>query len=283
MKYLMLFILLALSFDAYAQSLPIIDYANIKCSYEHKEVKDTLTGNAREDLIYLQIGEKYSKCYSFYTHRFDSLMVNGEKELSRMIVAMNKNWTDMESGYPAPAADPFPRMTGYLYKNYPQGKITVCDRIMGDYYQYEDGLNMQEWNLQEDSSKTIIGYECQKATCKFRGREWTAWFALDVPISDGPWKFGGLPGLIMEVYDKNRQQYFCINGIQQVDSEPIYYGIIGIDSKRIEKTTLRAYLKANYETIRSSANPLAESIGLPTSPRKQAPNFDWIEREEKYW
>lgn len=42
-----------------------------------------------------------------------------------------------------------------------------------------------------------------KATCTFRGREYTAWFCVDIPISNGPWKFGGLPGLILKVYDKD--------------------------------------------------------------------------------
>lgn len=275
--------LLLLSYCIYAQDLTIIDYANVKCSYERKEVKDTLTGIAREDLIYLQIGDKYSKCYSFYTHRFDSLRVYGREELSRMIVTMNKNWSDIGNSYFAPTSDPFPRMTTYLFKNYSHGEMIILDRIMGDYYQYEEGKNLQEWDLQEDSTKTILGHECQKATCKFRGRVWTAWFALDIPISDGPWKFSGLPGLIMEVYDKGEQYYFCINGMQQVKSEPIYFGIVGIETKRFEKASFSAFLKAEYKFLRGNRSPLAESIGLPQTESNYIPRFDWIEREEKYW
>lgn len=284
MKNLSLFLISLLSLSCFAQDLVVIDTAHIKCSYVYKEVKDTLKGSTREDLVYLQIGEEISKCYSFYTHRYDSLTssTEGWKEMHAMVRAFSANWKDKDS-YPAPASDPFPRLTAYLYKNYPQGRMTVADRLVTDYYQYEEDMNLQEWDLQEDSTKTILGYECQKATCKFRGREWTAWFALDVPISDGPWKFSGLPGLIMEVYDRGNQQYFCINGMQKVNVEPISYGIIGIDPKRIEHTTHGAFLKARYATIRNDGNPLAESIGLQLSPRKNPPRFDWIEREEKYW
>ena len=282
MKYYIAILSAFASLCCYAQHLTIIDHAKIKCCYVYKEVKDTLKGKTREDLVYLQIGAECSKCFSFYTFRYDSLTSSSEgwKELHAMVRSFNANWKDKEAGYPAPASDPFPRLTAYLYKNYPQGRMTVADRLVTDYYQYEEDMNLQEWDLQEDSTKTILGYECQKATCKFRGREWTAWFALDVPISDGPWKFSGLPGLIMEVYDRGNQQYFCINGMQKVNAEPISYGIIGIDPKRIEHTTHRTFLKACYATIRNDGNSLAESIGLQLAPRKTPPRFDWIEREE---
>jgi len=44
-----------------------------------------------------------------------------------------------------------------------------------------------------DDTLTVAGYVCQKATCLFRGRDYTAWFSNDIPISNGPWKFGGFP------------------------------------------------------------------------------------------
>ena len=49
------------------------------------------------------------------------------------------------------------------------------------------------------------------AVSDFRGRRWTAWFAPDISISDGPWKFSGLPGLIMEAYDtENHYRFFIV-------------------------------------------------------------------------
>jgi len=59
---------------------------------------------------------------------------------------------------------------------------------------------LMKWTLANDS-QTILGHRCQKATCRFRGRNFVAWFATDVPIKGGPWKFGGLPGCILKVYD----------------------------------------------------------------------------------
>ena len=49
--------------------------------------------------------------------------------------------------------------------------------------------------------QTIIGFDCQKATCHWRGRDYEAWFTTDVPVKTGPWKFGGLSGCILKVYD----------------------------------------------------------------------------------
>ena len=65
---------------------------------------------------------------------------------------------------------------------------------------YTESWPLMKWSL-DDEQQTILGHRCQKATCHFRGRDFVAWFAADVPIKGGPWKFGGLPGCILKVYD----------------------------------------------------------------------------------
>lgn len=57
-----------------------------------------------------------------------------------------------------------------------------------------------KWNLSNET-KTLGGYTLQKASTKFGGRNWTAWFTKDIHLSEGPYKFRGLPGLIFEIYD----------------------------------------------------------------------------------
>ena len=52
-----------------------------------------------------------------------------------------------------------------------------------------------------ESGEWVLGHRCQRATCHWRGRDYVAWFAPDIPIRRGPWKFGGLPGLIMKIHD----------------------------------------------------------------------------------
>ena len=58
----------------------------------------------------------------------------------------------------------------------------------------------QKWTLTSDT-QTVLGHKCQKATCHWRGRDYEAWFTSAIPLKSGPWKFGGLPGLIMKIYD----------------------------------------------------------------------------------
>lgn len=81
-----------------------------------------------------------------------------------------------------------------------------------EYYIYEDATNIK-WQLL-DEFKEISGYKCQKAATTFRGRNYDAWFTSEIPLSFGPWKFSGLPGLILEVYDQIGEVYFSAEQIQ---------------------------------------------------------------------
>ena len=67
-------------------------------------------------------------------------------------------------------------------------------------YRYTEPWPLMQWTL-ESEKQTICGYQCQRATCHWRGRDYVAWFTSAIPMKSGPWKFGGLPGLIMKIYD----------------------------------------------------------------------------------
>jgi GLPGLI family protein len=62
-----------------------------------------------------------------------------------------------------------------------------------------------DWKITSES-KQVEGYSCQKASTHYRGRNYIAWFDPEIPISDGPYQFNGLPGLIISVYD-TREHY----------------------------------------------------------------------------
>ncbi len=72
----------------------------------------------------------------------------------------------------------------------------------------KDSLPDFNWKIESDEKKAILGFECVKATCRFRGTDIVAYFAEKIPVSFGPWKFGRLPGLILEVYTENTQIYY---------------------------------------------------------------------------
>ncbi len=78
-------------------------------------------------------------------------------------------------------------------------KTLFKDRIGRDLYSYEEDRPLN-WKMSSETTK-IGEYKVQKATTDFAGRQWTAWFTTDLPYQDGPYKFGGLPGLIVKVED----------------------------------------------------------------------------------
>jgi len=62
-----------------------------------------------------------------------------------------------------------------------------------------DEIEAPKWVIDYNSTRKIAGYETIKATTNFRGSDITAYFAKDLPYSTGPFKFFGLPGLILDV------------------------------------------------------------------------------------
>jgi len=85
-------------------------------------------------------------------------------------------------------------------------KMIFKDRIGRDVYTYEEDRPIS-WKIFPETTK-IGEYKVQKAETDFGGRKWTAWFTTDLPYQDGPYKFGGLPGLIVKVEDDKDEYSF---------------------------------------------------------------------------
>jgi len=68
------------------------------------------------------------------------------------------------------------------------------------------------WEI-KNKFRRIGEYQCQLAELDFRGRTYQAWFTLEIRIPYGPFKFFGLPGLILEIYDMKREVYFAATSI----------------------------------------------------------------------
>ncbi len=97
------------------------------------------------------------------------------------------------------------------------------------------------WEI-TNQKKKVLGYECQKATGTFRGREYTAWFTTAIPVPYGPWKLFGLPGLILEAYDKKGMIHLTAKKILYPDS-------IAIDTLKAPSETVVKSIReyAHYE------------------------------------
>ena len=97
---------------------------------------------------------------------------------------------------------PFPK----LKRNLSSEKNMNYDFVADSYFGFES-IDKMVWKIKSDT-KIKEKWKLQKATTKFGGRIWEAWFTTDIPFSEGPFKFRGLPGLIIELRDsKNNFSY----------------------------------------------------------------------------
>lgn len=86
----------------------------------------------------------------------------------------------------------------YVAKNRMDGNLTVFDRYSEDLNRYSEPLDEMKWDVDADSVKTVLGYESVFAETDYHGRHWKVWFTPEIPVSEGPWKLRGLPGLILQ-------------------------------------------------------------------------------------
>ena len=256
-------------------SQQILDTANLKCHYQYIWLNDTLEGKERDDLLILQIGNNISKCYSHYSNQVDSINASpdGNRKIGKMIDNAIKSGEFFKGNYP------HKRLKAYIYKNYPEGEMTVTDGLSLQDYVYEDDLHSQDWEIM-DSLKVILDYQCQKAICYFRGREWTAWFSPDIPVSDGPWKFSGLPGLIMEAYDNGKKHHFNIIGLEKTE-EPIIFSETYVGSRKFDKTNRIEFLKAQKRYLMNINGYIEMETGIDLSGGQPAKimRYDLIEKD----
>ena len=81
-------------------------------------------------------------------------------------------------------------------------------------------LEKPEWNILSDSVKMIEGYTCLMAKGFVRGRDYTVWFTPDIPVSAGPWKIWGLPGLIVDVQSDDGEVEITMTSLKQTNIFP---------------------------------------------------------------
>ncbi|WP_407505395.1 GLPGLI family protein [Elizabethkingia miricola] len=157
---------------------------NARFVYKHSYLKDSLKPDAKtEDVTYLDVSPKGSFYYKYEEYKRDSVLQKMRK--SNMLISQKTYYkTFIEKQYANPATD--------MYTD-----------LVGGYYKIKEERPLKWKVLQEKS--VYEGYNVQKASTVFAGRKWTAWFTNEIPISDGPYKFSGLPGLILKISDDKQQ------------------------------------------------------------------------------
>lgn len=123
-----------------------------------------------------------------------------------------------------------------IYSDRRTGQTITTERLCQDDFIVTEDTPTQLWSLKDE--KRIIGeYECSLAECDFRGRHYYAWYAEDIPLPYGPWKLGGLPGLIVSAYDTDHQYEYSMTEITP-ESIPIFkinYEYVNTDRIKLNK------------------------------------------------
>lgn len=85
--------------------------------------------------------------------------------------------------------------------------------LIGESYFAYKTKDKQEWKISNET-QTKNNWKLQKATTHFGGRDWEAWFTTDLPFSEGPYKFNGLPGLIVSLKDSKNNFVFELSKVE---------------------------------------------------------------------
>jgi GLPGLI family protein len=108
-----------------------------------------------------------------------------------------------------------------ILRDIAQKTLTVYEDIPVHHYVYEESGD-RKWQMLDDTL-TIRGFLCSKATTNYAGRTWTAWYTDEVPSTAGPWKFSGLPGLIVKCTDEkgifNFELFELLNKVFPITNE----------------------------------------------------------------
>lgn len=167
----------------------------------------------------------------------------------------------------------------YVLKSSADSVMTVYDLLGADEpVYYTEPYSEMTWEI-GDSTRTILGYECVQADTDYHGRYWTAWFTPEIPIQDGPWKFRGLPGLILEVRAEGGRYGYVADGIEK--SEKVITGVYG--AGQYEKRDRKAILRAKRAMRDNPAGHFkAKGIDVEISPEnmpKPSATDDFIETD----
>lgn len=177
--------------------------AILEVRYNRIEVTDTLHRDSLflKDEMILRIGKTKSLFCNVKQFFQDSLKLANPDAAWGMLKA------EMDKGNPNVFATLSGHKRSYLYKDYSANAIIEEDYFDMTPWRYKEEWEKPVWTTTNES-KEILGYECFKATTDYRGRRWTAWFTPEIPVLEGPWKLCGLPGLILEAYDTNKDYVF---------------------------------------------------------------------------
>lgn len=185
-----------------------------------------------------------------------------------------------------------PKISARIYKFYPSMTIQYVDKIANGFTPVNIGYNEDlkfNWNILTDKQK-IGQYNVQKATTLFGGKKWTAWFSTDLPFQDGPYKFFGLPGLIVKIEDDEKNYSWILQGNKKIKDYAEYSyienlmqakgGKVNELSREKFETKFSEFKKDPFASVRPM---MTKEIMSKTIPGMDGTVGDMMKKQEKQY
>ena len=221
---------LAILFASQAKAQIIVSDGT-KIQYETRCISNTeKPENVTEETMMLEVGKNLSKFYSYTKYVCDSVLaVDFANKASQETI--NEHLKQYGTS----------KLSERTFRGYPAGKVTTLDEVAGiSRLRCEETDERPQWKILAEND-SVLSYLCSKAECQLKGRTWTAWFTAEIPISEGPWKLCGLPGLILKAEDSEGHYSFTATGVEQCHT----YRPILFDGKKHEPMNRKAYNKVS--------------------------------------
>lgn len=233
---LWLLLLCVFSIVSSAQEMYTTEY-EIQYNLEYSIFGDNLDTKQTE-VLYLFSSSQTSVFMNNNAAKADEIKKNVERMLQSGSIDMNK------AGH---KTSDFPLE---IYKNLHEGKTMAKNKLAEKNYIYHELQVPLEWNITSES-KEYLGYSVQKATTSFAGRDYEAWFTMEIPLPDGPYVFSGLPGLIVELYDTQKHYHFSLLSIDKLKEPKVW------ELGKVEEVSKEKYkeIRAKVAENQKKSNP----------------------------
>ncbi len=256
-KLILTYLIVFVSGVVYGQSTPTtftLDKALVKVVYERLMARDTLDPqNLKSDYLTLQAGKKGTAFYCEERRKEDSLIKGNidyilerrkDKEKTKRIARLERE---------------------VVFRRYDLNQTWSHLRFdISDWLLYEP-LEKPEWKITNEAD-VILGFPCIKATTFFRGREWTAFFTPEIPVSEGPWKLCGLPGLILKAYDSKKHYSYEAKDINT--SSPGLVEYFNLRDRLVLKDRIKALCKRKKALSISVGDIISAQFGIKRNPKR---------------
>ena len=198
-----------LSFSVKAQT-PDKALARVRYTFTH--IADTTQRDKPRTENMLLVTGKNASVYTSYDKLNQSL--NTQKQIQEQMKNQTGN-SNMKIEIKSEMKAPLTQADYFFFAN--EHKMITKERLFNNYL-IEETAPQIDWKILKDTM-SFSGIACQKATTNFKGRNWIAWFATEIPFQSGPWKLNGLPGLIIEAYDEKKEVKFTFAGLENVKED----------------------------------------------------------------